>query len=334
MHTILITGASSGLGLSHAIYLTSLGHHVIGTSRNASKIDLNQLKTSFIRDQTKYSYIGKQKNKIKSVKSYLTPQFSSHVEKWIKQIHFITLDITNENSVQQGVQQAITISTKNGWTLDVLINNAGNAYFSSIEDLPIVSVKSQFETNYFGQINMIQAILPWFRKQHSGMIVNTASMAGLIAIPFQGHYCATKAAIMRMSESLRMELDPFNIQVTTLVLGDINTNFNVSTARLHGQSTNTTSLDLENLLKSNATNPNSPYFKISQNPWRRIVQNLVVSPSPISVSRNLGKIIEQSKPKIHNIIGSASQRLQMWLLRRVVSDDFGVNGAAEFFGIK
>ena len=334
MATILITGATSGLGLSHAIYLTSLGHTVIGTSRNASKIDRQQLKDVFLRDHLKYRFTTPDRTQFASAGSYLSASFQNSLTAWLDKIHFISVDITKMDSVRAGVDQVVSYCATHSCTLDVLINNAGNGYFGAIDDLDMQQILDQFEINYFGQIRMIKAVTPLFRSQGSGLILNTASMAGLISIPFEGHYSASKAAIIRMSESLRMELAPFGIRVVCLILGDINTSFNLHTAQLHGQPSPASSSDLTPLLTGNPLPRASPYYNLSQEPWKRIIQNLLVSPPPLVVSRKIGTILTIKTPKVHYLIGSLTQKLQMWAIRRVASNEFSLDGAASFFGMK
>ena len=334
MANVLITGASSGLGLSHAIYLSFLGKKVIGTTRNAQKIDKTILKEHYLRDHTLFKYLDKSTLKLKLGKSLVPDAIKSKLDEILDRIHFISLDVTSMDSVQAGVQETFNLLESENQTLDVLINNAGNGYFGSIEELSLENVQDQFNTNYFGTVRMIQAVIPHFRQLGKGRIINTASMAGLVPIPFQGHYAASKAAILRMTETLRIELMPFHILVCSVAPGDINTNFNANTTRLYNDQAQTTSQDLQEMLESIPIPPNSPYQSAMMKVWRRIVENLIVSSPPIVVSKVISQIINTPKPKMHYLVGSLSQRIQMILLRRFVSDDFGVDGSANFYGLK
>ena len=179
MKTILITGASSGLGLSHAIYLTHLGYNVIGTSRNAPALDLSALKAIYLQDHTQFKFLDKLKIKVKTGKSLIPQDILAQVDDLLSKIKYFSLDITDSASVKAGVDAILAHCKEKDLTLDVLINNAGNGYFGSIEELPVENAMAQFNTNYFGQIRMIQAIVPIFRKQGGGKIINTSSMAGL-----------------------------------------------------------------------------------------------------------------------------------------------------------
>lgn len=133
----------------------------------------------------------------------------------------IKLDVTEETSVKQCIQQATEILG----TIDVLVNNAGIGISGPLEDTTIEESKWQFETNYFGVVRMTQAILPQMRARNKGMILNISSMLGLIGIPFQGHYAATKFALGGFTESLRYELASYDIEVTNINPGDFKTDF-------------------------------------------------------------------------------------------------------------
>lgn len=334
MGYILITGASSGLGLSHAIFLTAHGYNVIGTSRNANKINLNQLKASYIQDHKRYFYTNKEKTQISVKKTIIPSKIEDQLDSILSKIHFISLDVTNSESVTQGVKEIIAYCKENNSHLDILINNAGNSFFGSVEDLSIEQTIKQFDTNYFGYIRMIQEILPYFRNQQKGLIINTASVGGTLAIPFESHYSASKAAILKMSESLYNEVIPYNIHIVTISPGDINTNFNVNTINLHNKKNAALqSIEITEMLESNPVSANSPYFKNSQKTWMRIIQNLLISPSPSEVSKVILKIIKSSHPKMHYTAGSRTQRILNWLARRFVTDEFMLKGTASFFGL-
>jgi NAD(P)-dependent dehydrogenase (short-subunit alcohol dehydrogenase family) len=109
--------------------------------------------------------------------------------------------------------------------IDVLVNNAGFGIAGSIEDTTVHEARRQFETNFFGHVAMIHKVLPAMRAQGSGTIVNVGSVAGLIPIPFQSMYAASKFALEALSEALRIEVKPFGIHVTIVEPGDIHTGF-------------------------------------------------------------------------------------------------------------
>lgn len=175
--TVLITGASSGIGQVTANYLHQQGLTVVGTSRQPEG------------KQTDYEVIG--------------------------------LDVTDQQSVSNCVQEVIERHGK----LDILINNAGFGMVGGLAETTIEELQQQFETNFFGVHRMVRACVPHFRKQGSGMIINMGSFGGRLAIPYQTHYSASKAALAFYSDGLRMELMREGLVVTCIEPGDTKTDF-------------------------------------------------------------------------------------------------------------
>lgn len=131
----------------------------------------------------------------------------------------LVLDVCQDESVQAAIEQVMALEGR----IDILINNAGYGDAGAVEDMTVGEGKRQFETNFFGVLRMCQAVLPIMRAQGKGRIINVGSVAGFIAVPFFGMYGATKAALASLTESLRMEVKPFGIQVALLEPGDIKT---------------------------------------------------------------------------------------------------------------
>ena len=136
-------------------------------------------------------------------------------------ISMITMDVTNGTSIREGVE---TVLKKEG-RIDVLINNAGMGISGAIEEVSLTEARLQMDTNFFGMFQLIQAVLPAMRKQGTGTIINISSIGGLMGLPYQGFYAASKFAIEGLSESLRMELKHFNIKIILINPGDFYTNF-------------------------------------------------------------------------------------------------------------
>lgn len=109
--------------------------------------------------------------------------------------------------------------------IDVLVNNAGYGYRSAVEEGETDAIKQMFETNYFGAVNMINAVLPDMRQRGSGMIINISSIAGQRTAPGSGYYAATKAALESTSEALRQEVEPLGIRVAIVQPGGFRTDF-------------------------------------------------------------------------------------------------------------
>jgi short-subunit dehydrogenase len=136
-------------------------------------------------------------------------------------IEVLSLDVTNETSVRDTVGRMIKESTK----IDVLVNNAGYGLIGSLEDITMEEIKSHFETNLFGAVRVMQAVLPIMREQRSGTIVNISSMGDRIAFPLSSTYSGTKFALEGITESLSYEVQQFGIRVMLIEPGVVRTNF-------------------------------------------------------------------------------------------------------------
>ena len=135
--------------------------------------------------------------------------------------HPIKMDISNEEEVTKAVQ---TIIEKEG-RIDVLWNNAGFGLYGSVEDVPLEEARKQMEVNVFGLALMTQKVVPFMRKQKSGLIINTSSVGGKVYFPMGAWYHASKYAVEGLSDCLRLELKPFGINVVILEPGFIATEF-------------------------------------------------------------------------------------------------------------
>jgi NAD(P)-dependent dehydrogenase (short-subunit alcohol dehydrogenase family) len=121
----------------------------------------------------------------------------------------VPLDVRDDASVAACVERV----QREGGTVDVLVNNAGYVHEGPFEELSIDDLKGIFETNFFGAVRMTTAVLPGMRARRSGRIINISSLAGLMAAPFMGAYCATKYALESFSDSLHQEVKAFGIAV-------------------------------------------------------------------------------------------------------------------------
>ncbi|MGE8056540.1 oxidoreductase [Bacillus mycoides] len=185
--TAIITGASSGFGLLTTLELAKKDYFVIATMRNLEKqIDL-------ISQATK---LDLQQN-----------------------IKVQQLDVTDQGSIHNF---QLFLNELN--RIDILINNAGYANGGFIEEIPVEDYRKQFETNLFGAISITQLVLPYMRKQKSGKIINISSISGQVGFPGLSPYVSSKYALEGWSESLRLEVKPFGIDVALLEPGSYNTN--------------------------------------------------------------------------------------------------------------
>jgi NAD(P)-dependent dehydrogenase (short-subunit alcohol dehydrogenase family) len=124
-------------------------------------------------------------------------------------VEIVQLDVTDDTSIQRATAEVIA---KAGG-IEVLINNAGFGFFGPLEEADMKEAKLVFETNFFGPLRLIQAVLPGMREQGAGTIVNVSSLSGVIAEPYNGIYAASKHALEAMSESLYYESHPFGVRV-------------------------------------------------------------------------------------------------------------------------
>ncbi len=133
-------------------------------------------------------------------------------------------DITNLDSIKLAIDKVIEEQGR----IDVLVNNAGMGISGPVETTKVEEAKRLFNVNFFGTLSMIQQVLPYMRKKHSGMIINISSVASPIAIPFQSFYSASKAAVDSLTFALRAEVSDFGIKVANVLPGDTKTGFTAS----------------------------------------------------------------------------------------------------------
>ena len=142
-------------------------------------------------------------------------------------VKVVKMDVTDEASMIQGVEAVIQAEGR----IDVLVNNAGYGYFGTIETVPLEDARRQVEVNVFGLARLTQLVLPYMRKQGSGRIVNTSSIAGKMVIYMGGWYNVTKYSVEAFSDALRMEMKPFGIDVVMIEPGAIKTDWGIIAAR-------------------------------------------------------------------------------------------------------
>ncbi|MEZ0487658.1 SDR family oxidoreductase [Fibrella aquatica] len=142
-------------------------------------------------------------------------------------VHMLTMDVIDPQSIQQVVDQILQQEGR----LDVLINNAGLGIAGPVELLSLTDVERVFDTNVFGVIRMVQSALPIMRQQRSGLIINISSIAAEAGLPYRGAYSASKAAVERLTEALRLELTPFGVQVCSVQPGGTRTDINKNRLR-------------------------------------------------------------------------------------------------------
>jgi NAD(P)-dependent dehydrogenase (short-subunit alcohol dehydrogenase family) len=136
-----------------------------------------------------------------------------------ERVEIVQMDVTNSEQIQQAVKQALKIFGQ----VDVLINNAGYGILGAVEETPEADLRAQLETNFFGAVAVTKALLPHFRNQRNGAIVNMSSMGGQMSFAGFGAYSASKFALEGLSEALAAELDPYGIKVVIVEPGAFRT---------------------------------------------------------------------------------------------------------------
>ena len=186
MKNTIITGSSSGFGLKAAKDFADQGYKVFATMRMPE---------------------GKNAEKKAELEGY-----STHIT-------VVDMDVTNDASVKDAIHGIIT----EAGNIDLLINNAGIMYLGITEAFSVDQARFQMETNYFGAIRVMQAVLPNMRKAGSGLIINTSSLVGRMSPPFFATYTATKHALEGYSQGLRYEVSPFGVDVVMVEPGPFGT---------------------------------------------------------------------------------------------------------------
>ena len=256
--TVLITGASSGFGKETALCLARQGHCVVATSRSRTRLE--DLAASARQEGL----------------TILTRR----------------IDISDPDSITNNVP---AILAEVGG-LDVLVNNAGYSLWGCWESLTLDEVTSQFATNFFGHLAMIQAVLPHMRERRKGLIINVGSMAAHIGRPAGGAYGASKAALASLTKVMRMEVEQFGIQIVLVEPGKFNTNYNAN-----------------RVIGTHASDPQSPYQPLIQHlkQKRESSKNKNKAGDPIEVARTITKIVEDRQPKQRYLIGTDAYKWYM-----------------------
>ena len=247
MKTVIITGASSGIGRAAAELFLKKGWRVVATAR----------KTETLKDMP-----------------------SS------EDLLVLPLDVTDNDSINSFV----SIIEQENCYIDVLINNAGYSVTGSFEDAGEEKARRQFEVNVFGLMNITRALLPIFRQQKNGTIINVASVAGHAGMPAFSLYNASKFAVEGFSESLWFELRSFGIKVKLIEPGPIKTDF-------YGRS-----MDI-------ALPENSPYFPVLNPAIKRLNQMGMVGLSPERCALTIFRAAKSGSYRLRYAVGFSAASL-------------------------
>ncbi len=213
--------------------------------------------------------------------------------------HLLALDLTDDASMAAAVN---TVMQETG-RIDVLINNAGYGSYGALEDVPLEEARRQFEVNIFGLARLTQLVLPAMRAQRSGRIINVSSIGGKFGEPFGAWYHATKFALEGLSDSLRMELYPFGIDVVVIQPGATHSEWS--------------QIAHESLLKYSSDGPYGKGATAHANMMEEGHKGSVPA-QPSVVANTIVQAVQASKPKTRYVTGGLART--MLFMRRVLSD--------------
>lgn len=257
--TVLITGASSGIGKATTQKLLDEGCCVYASARSIAKIE---------------------------------PLAACGAE-------ILELDVTQDESMKLGVERIIRECGR----LDILINNAGYGSYGALEDILIEEARNQFEVNVFGLARLTQLVVPYMRQQSFGKIVNITSVGGKIYEPLGSWYHASKFAVEGLSDCLRLELQPFGIEVIIVEPGPIKTEWG--------------SIAIEKLMQ---TSGRGAYVTAAQTGAKLLAlsNNEKVASAPEVVANTISKAIAAKRPKARYVSGTGAAFLVTF--RKFASD--------------
>lgn len=243
------------------------------------------------------SGIGKAIGEFLNTKGFTVYGTSRNPERYKdSKIALLALDVVDTQSIAECVSQLL----KKEGRIDVLVNNAGAGITGPIEEIPEEEIKRNFDTNFFGPINVIKAVLPSMREQKSGLVVNITSIAGYMGLPYRGIYSASKGALELITEAFRMEIKDFGIQMTNVAPGDFATN--IASGRYHAP-----------ILE------NSPYKKPYGDTLKLMDAHVDSGDDPAMMAQAIYKVITSDNPKGHYKVGAFMQKFSI-VLKRILPD--------------
>ncbi|WP_159802149.1 SDR family oxidoreductase [Flavobacterium sp. MK4S-17] len=208
----------------------------------------------------------------------------------------IALDVRNTESIKAAVAEVIQRSGK----IDVLVNNAGVGITGPLEEMPAEEIKNNFETNLFGPIEVMKAVLPHMRGQGRGLIINITSIAGYMGLPYRSVYSASKGALELITEAMRMEVKQFGITITNIAPGDFATN--IADRRYHAP-----------LVKG------SPYEKAYGKTLELMNTHVDSGSNPQQMAEAVYAVMKTPNPDVHYKVGAFMQKFSI-VLKRVLPD--------------
>jgi NAD(P)-dependent dehydrogenase (short-subunit alcohol dehydrogenase family) len=252
--TAIVTGSSTGIGFETSLMLARTGFYTYATMRNLDK-------------------------------SY---EIMNLARKDNLSLQALQLDVTDDKSVKNAIDRIVNERKR----IDVLVNNAGYGLSGALEDLSMDEIRAQFETNLFGAIRVMKAVLPIMREQRGGTIINISSIAGRFGSPLFPAYHGTKFALEGISESMRFETEPFGIKVVLIEPGAIATNV-LKNAKV-GQKT---------------AEPSSPYASMTKT-WQKSLEHFFDQAAPPEeVAKVILKAVTSDNPGLRYLVGDDAKQL-------------------------
>jgi NAD(P)-dependent dehydrogenase (short-subunit alcohol dehydrogenase family) len=243
------------------------------------------------------SGIGKSIGEFLHQKGFVVYGTSRNPEKVLNSVFpLVALDVRNSDSIKTAVNKIIETSGR----LDIVINNAGVGITGPLEEIPTEEIRNNFETNFFGPIEVMKAALPQMRKQNSGLIINITSIAGYMGLPYRSVYSASKGALELITEALRMEVKAFGVEITNVAPGDFATN--IAAGRYHAP-----------VIK------NSAYEKVYGDVLATMNDHVDAGSNPNEMAEAVYKIIQTKKPNVHYKVGAFMQKFSI-VLKRALPD--------------
>lgn len=224
-------------------------------------------------------------------------------------IPLLALDVQDQNSIQTAIQDLIE---KEG-QIDILINNAGVGITGPMEETPIDEVKNAMETNFYGPLRVLQAVLPHMRAQQSGRVINITSIAGYMGLPYRGIYSASKGALEIATEAYRMECAHLNIFFSNVAPGDFATN--IAASRFHAPIV-----------------AGSDYEIGYTHTLKLIDEHVDDGQNPIEVAKKIYEILKQPSPGIHYKVGSFVQKFSI-VLKKILPEKMYENMLKKHYGL-
>lgn len=248
----LVTGSSSGIGYETALLLARNGFDTFATMRNMNK-------------SKEITEVSNREN---------------------LPLRVVQLDVNDDKSVTDAINNIL----KEKESIEVVVNNAGYGLMGSVEDSSLDEIKSQFETNFFGAIRVMQRVIPIMRKQRSGTIVNVSSIAGRIGFPMGSAYVSSKFALEGLSESISYELKQFGIKIILIEPGVIKTNFAL-------------------VRPKKAVNTNSSYSQLMNKLEENLFSTIANGTSPKEVASVILRSITEASPEHRYLVGNDAVEL-------------------------